>query len=155
MIEIPILWQFLILLATHYVADYHVQTHWQAVNKSKNNLALLEHVASYTAVMAIVTVVMFGFNSQWFGFVWVNAIMHYGTDYATSRWSASWFRRAIDETCRALVFRQTYRREPNHYDLERLRCNPAHKWHNFFSVIGFDQLIHQATLAFLLWLIVA
>jgi hypothetical protein len=28
-------------------------------------------------------------------------------------------------------------------------------WHRFFVTIGFDQLIHQATLAFTLWVMVA
>ena len=27
-------------------------------------------------------------------------------------------------------------------------------WHRFFATIGFDQLIHQATLAFTLWVMV-
>lgn len=27
-------------------------------------------------------------------------------------------------------------------------------WHNFFAVVGFDQLIHQATLALTLWVLI-
>lgn len=155
MIEIPILWQFVIILAAHYVGDFLLQSHWQATNKGKSNLALMEHVAVYTVTLALVTVIMFGMTGMWFVFIWMNMVLHFCTDYVTSRWSGARFKPAIDQTCRVLVFQQAYRREPDHYDLERLRLDPGKCWHNFFCVIGFDQLIHQATLAVTLWLIVA
>lgn len=148
MIEIPIIWQYMIILAIHYVADFLLQTHWQASNKSKNNVALLEHVGVYTAVLGLGTVFMFGLTAQWFGFVWINGMLHFGTDYVTSRISARHFAMAIDEMDRVRIETKIYG-EPDK------SLNPARHWHNFFVVIGLDQLIHQATLAFMLWLIVA
>lgn len=157
MIDIPVLWQFMIILATHFVADFLLQTHWQASNKSKNNVALLEHVAVYTATLAVVSVVLFGFGAMWFVFCWINAVLHYCTDYCTSRWSARHFRLAMEST----------ERRESAFDMYGIRghplpdwapvsdIDPAKHWHNFFVVIGLDQLIHQITLAITLWLIVA
>lgn len=155
MIDIPILFQFMIILCTHYVADYVLQTHWQATNKSRNNDALLEHVGVYTVVLAVVTGPLFGFGAMWFAFVWINAVLHFCTDYATSRWSARLFKPALDDTCRVLVFTQTYRREPTAGELVRMDVNPGRHWHNFHGVLGFDQLIHQISLGVTLSLIVA
>lgn len=108
------MWLFLILLATHFVADFLCQTHWQASNKSKDNIALSRHVASYALVLAIVSLWIVPIQ-VWVQFVLVNAALHWATDYCTSRWSSKLYAKQ--------------------------------DWHNFFCVIGLDQLIHQATLA--------
>lgn len=154
MVDLPPLWQFMILLATHYVADFVLQTNWQATNKSKNNLALLDHVAVYTAVLAAVSVLMFGLTALWFAFVWINAVLHYCTDYVTSRLSSKHFARAMESTGRLNEARKMYGYPiPEWAPAEDIE--PGKHWHNFFCVIGFDQLIHQTTLAWTLWLIVA
>lgn len=114
------LWQFTALLATHWIADFVLQTHWQASNKSKRLDALTKHVATYTAILAIVSVLLFGTSGILF--VAVNGILHFGTDYFTSRWSS--------------------------------RLYAEQDWHNFFVVIGMDQLIHQTTLALTMQLLI-
>lgn len=112
-----ILWQFLGLLAVHWFADFVLQTHWQASNKSKNFDALFSHVAVYTGVLALASVLMFG--AIGLPFALANSVLHFWTDYVTSRASARFYAKQ--------------------------------DWHNFFVVVGFDQLIHQVTLAVTLW----
>ena len=53
------LWPFVVLLATHWVADFVLQTHWQASNKSKNNVALSRHVLVYTGVLGAASFTLF------------------------------------------------------------------------------------------------
>ena len=113
------LWLFLSLLVTHWIADFVLQTHWQASNKSKNNIALGRHVIVYTAVLGAVSAVLFDVGLPWVMFVVGNGVLHFATDYGTSRWSS--------------------------------RLYAKQDWHNFFVVIGFDQLIHQTTLAVTMW----
>ena len=112
------LWLFLGLLAIHWIADFILQTHWQATNKSKNNIALLHHVATYTTVLAVVSIVFFGFVGILYALV--NGLLHFATDFNTSRWTA--------------------------------RLYAKQDWHNFFVVIGFDQLLHQTTLLVTMYL---
>lgn len=120
MLALSTLWSFVALLATHWVADFVLQTHWQASNKSKDNLALSKHVATYTVALAAAAVVLFGFAGLLFAAV--NGALHWITDYFTSRASS-----------------KRYAKQD---------------WHNFFVVIGLDQLIHQTTLAAtMVWLI--
>lgn len=116
------LWQYVGLLSVHWAADFVLQTHWQAANKSKNLEALARHVGTYTAALFLGTAIgVLGFTLSWavVAFAAVNGVLHFGTDYYTSRWSS------------ALYAKQD--------------------WHNFFVVIGLDQLIHQATLAATAW----
>ncbi len=113
------LWQFLALLGTHFVADFVCQTHWQASNKSKDNEALLRHVGTYTMVLLVSSALIFGQSAAMWGFVALNAVLHFLTDYYTSRWSSKLWTKQ--------------------------------DWHNFFVVIGLDQLIHQVTLAATMW----
>lgn len=118
------LWSFLALLVTHWFADFVLQTHWQASNKSKNNVALLRHVMVYTAVIGAVSFMLFALpdrSQAWLAFVWANGVLHFATDYCTSRWSSHLYAKQ--------------------------------NWHNFFVVIGFDQLIHQISLAATMWLL--
>jgi len=110
---LPFVW----LLGVHWLADFVLQTHWQATNKSKRLDALALHVFTYTAALALGSVLLF---PRWPSFAWpifvaVNGAAHFVTDFFTSRWSSK------------LYAKQDY--------------------HNFFVVIGLDQLIHHATLA--------
>lgn len=108
---------FLYILSAHWLADFVLQTHWQASNKSKNNVALTLHVSVYTAVMTVavspgyfiglppVTLLLW---------VLINGGLHWCTDWVTSRCSSYFY--------------------------------VKQDWHNFFVVVGFDQFIHQVTL---------
>lgn len=106
--------QLIFLWTIHYIGDFMLQTHWQATNKSKNNLALTLHVLSYSF-----TFLFFGCTAAMLGcingdnvikFCLVNGCLHWITDYYTSRASSKLFARS--------------------------------DWHNFFLIIGGDQLIH-------------
>ena len=111
---------FLGLLVIHYVADFILQTHWQASNKSKNNEALTRHVLTYSLGFLVglpaLTTWTIGLvpSSLLVLFVIATFATHWVTDYVTSRCSSYFYGKQ--------------------------------DWHNFFVVIGLDQLIHQATL---------
>lgn len=79
---------FLILLVVHWIADFVLQTHWQASNKSKNNVALFRHVMIYAASLGVSAALIFGPGIGWLLFVLVNFALHFATDYITSRASS-------------------------------------------------------------------
>lgn len=109
---------YIILLGTHYVADYVVQTEWQAENKWQDNLALWSHCSTYTVCLMIPALLIWGFSAA--PFILLNYGLHFATDYCTSRVTHSlWEQR---------------------------------RTHDFFVVLGLDQLIHQLTLAATMWL---
>jgi hypothetical protein len=115
------LFQFVALLAAHFIGDFVLQTHWQASNKSKRMDALAKHVGVYTLALMVGSAIIFGQSPGWVYFFIVNGVLHFVTDYFTSRWSSKLYAKQ--------------------------------DWHNFFVVIGFDQLIHQTTLAATMWLL--
>lgn len=109
----------MLVIFAHWVADFVFQTHWMAVNKSKNNLALGSHVLVYTIVVGIIL----GIPLYVYGnipyitlgtWVTVNGILHFITDYITSR-----------------ITSKLWQKED---------------YHNFFVVVGFDQVIHYTCL---------
>lgn len=106
-----------IVLLGHWVFDFMLQTHWMATNKSKNNVALGEHVAVYVSGLCIIAFLNAGyFNNFAFATAWVivNGVLHFLTDYVTSRATSLLYK---DEN-----------------------------YHDFFVTIGFDQLCHYFTL---------
>lgn len=111
------LWQYLALLAVHWFGDFVLQTHWQASNKSTNNNALARHVGTYTLVLFLLSNVIFRDAPTLV--VVVFALVNGALHFATDYFTSRW--------TSALYAKQD--------------------WHNFFVTIGFDQLIHQATLA--------
>lgn len=117
------LWQFLVLLTVHWIADFVLQTSWQAENKSKRLDALAWHVGVYTGVLAVAAIVLFGIEGA--PFAAVNGSLHFTTDYFTSRLNSRLYAKAY----------------------------PTQRWHNFFVSVGFDQLIHQITLGTTMWLL--
>ena len=107
-----------ILSGLHYIFDFKLQTHRMASEKSRSNRALTDHVLVYSAgliIAAIILLALKGFGpGVVIGWIVVNAVMHWCTDWVTSRLSsARWARQ---------------------------------EWHDFFEVIGADQLIHHMTL---------
>ena len=85
----------------------------------KSMIALTNHIGTYTGVLGVASVILFGISGIVFAVI--NGLLHFITDYFTSRWSS--------------------------------RLYVKQDWHNFFVVIGFDQLIHQLTIAGMVWLI--
>jgi hypothetical protein len=113
------------VLLVHFIADFICQTQWQAENKSKNDVALWNHIGSYTLVLHVSALVIASLTPMtWYmALIWsgVNGLLHFGTDYITSRINSKLW--------------------------------AAGNVHNFFVGIGADQFIHAATLILTLrWL---
>lgn len=106
----------LVILILHWIADFVLQTDWQAQNKSKNNLALTQHVFTYSMVwigFSIVMAIATG-NNAWSWFGPITFVTHWITDYFTSRLNS--------------------------------RLWADKKVHYFFVSIGFDQVLHYTQL---------
>ncbi len=69
----------IILIWLHFIADFLAQTKWMAENKSSSNLALCVHVIIYTIIFMVISI----------DFAIINGILHFITDYITSRWTKS------------------------------------------------------------------
>lgn len=116
------------LLIVHFIADFLLQSDWMALNKSKSNIALTAHVAVYTS----------GFLAFGLKFAAVTFVLHWITDYFTSRaTSRLWF---ID------IDTQPYSELSYCKMFDSVVVYPNRR-HWFFVMIGFDQLIHYVTLA--------
>jgi len=70
----------LILIWLHFFADFILQSDYIATNKSSNNTILVAHVLIYS-------IVFLGFGWK---FALINGILHYITDYITSK-VCSWY----------------------------------------------------------------
>lgn len=81
------------MLATHWVGDFVLQTDWQACNKSKSNAALAQHVSVYTLCLGVTSALLFFPGVPWLIFTVGNGLLHFGTDYCTSRLSSRLFDR--------------------------------------------------------------
>ena len=106
------------LLFVHFFADFICQSDNMALNKSSNNKFLTIHILTYSSVLllgSLPLLVVFSFASI-AGFVAMNAVAHWITDYFTSRLAGKLFKQG--------------------------------KRHEFFVVIGFDQFLHVAALAY-------
>ena len=108
------------VIAMHWVADFVLQTDWQAKNKSKDNFALLFHVLTYT-ICIFVCAIFFLDNELtlqnikiWEVWALANGVIHFGVDYVTSRINAYLWNKG--------------------------------RVHDFFVMVGFDQVIHYACL---------
>lgn len=80
-------------MMAHYLADFVLQTRWQAENKSSNYAALTSHVAVYSLVMSVAMLWILPtlFVAQmWLLFTFVS---HWITDWCTSRLSKFYFSR--------------------------------------------------------------
>jgi hypothetical protein len=80
--------QLVLLVWLHFIGDFILQSDNVAKQKSKSNLTLLLHIAQYS--LPFFTLAIF---NDWFGltanqavtFIYVNAALHFITDYVSSR----------------------------------------------------------------------
>jgi hypothetical protein len=119
------------LLTCHFIADFIMQTREMAVNKSSSTYWLTRHVFAYGNTMLfsgfVGVVIMYLFGIELFhlipliiGYVLLNAGLHWVTDYFTSKQTTRLYMKEQDKI------------KPN--------------YHNFFVMIGLDQLIHGVCL---------
>lgn len=113
-----------IIIFIHWIADFVLQTDWQAQNKSKSNFALLSHTSNYSLVWLLPMCLVFGvmkegettewifWSSIYFGMI--TFVVHTITDYFTSRLNSKLW--------------------------------SAGKVHYFFVSVGFDQVLHYGQL---------
>ena len=88
MISIDPIWQLGLLLVAHWVGDFVFQTTWMATSKSRRLDALSAHVLTYSVVLAIAAVLLFGQTQTAALFVACNAALHFVTDFVTSKISS-------------------------------------------------------------------
>lgn len=115
------------IIFAHWVSDFVLQTHWMATNKSKNWLALLSHVGTYTASLAVILLAVGAVIAAsetgtvqnaifvlapgaFVAWVVLNGALHFVTDAITSRITGYFWAKGDA--------------------------------HNFFVIIGMDQMIH-------------
>ncbi len=107
-----------IIFVAHYIADFIVQTSWQATNKSSNIGALSSHIFTYTLTLGFITalgLLAFGLPLQLaFSYAMLNGVLHFATDFVTSRLSK--------------------------------KAHESGNQKQFWMIIGMDQLIHQLCL---------
>lgn len=110
----------LFVLGVHWFADFVCQTHWQASNKSSNWLALGRHVFSYTAVLS------FGV-----GYLLVKLVP--GTTAIELAFFAIWtfVTHGITDAITSRITSSLWKQQ---------------RWHDFFVVVGADQVIHYITI---------
>jgi Protein of unknown function (DUF3307) len=126
--KIHLIW-ILILIFTHWVADFVCQTDYMATGKSKEWKPLLTHTFIYSFIFLFVTLFIGG-TSEVIGcrlpgtIMWlapITFVFHTATDYYTSRVNSMfWEKKEV---------------------------------HNFFTSIGFDQFLHYAQLLITFYLL--
>lgn len=125
------------LLVVHFIADFVLQTNEQANNKSISIWYLLEHTISYSIVFWLALVIIEGFTIKSFMFYNITLVSHTITDYFTSKGTRHlWMKVTIWDQP---VVRSCFPPEV----IKKRRGNCVH---NFFVLIGFDQLLHISQL---------
>lgn len=105
------------ILFIHGIADYVLQTDWEALNKSKNNQALVSHTLKYSTVWFILChiFIQLGYlNPLFYLFAPITFVIHTITDYFTSRINSKLW--------------------------------AQNKRHHFFIALEIDQLLHYVQL---------
>jgi hypothetical protein len=119
-----------IIVVVHFIADFIFQAEEWAVNKSKNNMALFNHVTTYSTIWLFASCLLLGISrpgetTEWYVyssllFFLLTFCCHFITDYITSRIVSKKFAN-------------------NQYG------SPIPNF-GAFTVIGFDQVLHYGQL---------
>lgn len=120
----------LAIVVIHFIADFIFQAEEWATNKSKSNIALFQHVGTYSLLWLFASCILLGIerpfeSTEWYiynalFFSVVTFIAHFATDYVTSRIVSK-------------RFKDGYYGSP----IPNLGA---------FTIIGLDQVLHYAQL---------
>lgn len=125
------------ILFAHWVSDFVLQSHWMATNKSHNWSALAAHVVTYTFSMTLIMLIFVtatayvkmdntGLDALLFAFFPV-AIGYFILVWAVVNGVLHFITDAITSRITSKLWQKN-------------------DMHNFFVVVGFDQLVHYACL---------
>lgn len=73
-----------VLIWGHFVADFILQSHAMASNKSSSNAWLGKHIAAYTVALLFILMWKYAIAGAWL-YCLANGVAHFATDYVTSR----------------------------------------------------------------------
>jgi len=126
------------IVFAHWVSDFVLQSGWMATNKSKNRRALLAHVATYTASMTVLMFIMALLLSDTvIKFNMINGIILAMTPSAYMTWILlNGVLHLITDAVTSRITAKLWMRGD---------------MHNFFVVVGFDQMVHYTCLFVTLW----
>ena len=120
---------FFYILLLHFIADYILQPYWMSVEKADRIGILITHILIYTVVIFTGTWLVVGLE-QSIKFSLLSGALHFVVDYGTSR--------IISGNSGTLEL-DPDERKPIHRRLQL--------W-GPITLLGFDQLLHQACLAY-------
>ena len=85
-----------VIVVGHYIADFLMQSTWQATNKSHNIYALSQHIYVYSltlllTILPLVLLLPIGL-SQLLSYVVLNGALHFATDFVSSKLSNKAFK---------------------------------------------------------------
>lgn len=109
----------LVMSFIHWVADFHMQTEDMATKKSKSNYWLTMHVLVYTGV----TVLFWHFTFMQPAIYTLKEYFYFANFIFWTHWITDYFTSRMTSKLYA-----------------------QNRYHDFFVVIGFDQLLHTAEL---------
>lgn len=122
----------ILIFAIHWIADFVLQTRYQANHKSHDIRALLSHTITYSFCWFALWPVL-GLNTIYF--VGITLVCHTVTDFFTSKLTAFlWKRRELYVG----IYRSTT-------SIHHLKKGSLHE-HAFWATIGGDQFLHAAQL---------
>lgn len=110
----------LYIIVVHWFADFVLQTHHMSTRKSSSNYYLTLHVTVYTFVTIFLWSLFFGFspiNLSCFG-IWSSFFIVFITHWITDYFTSRWTSKLYKDE----------------------------RYHDFFVVIGFDQVLHYSQL---------
>lgn len=120
------------IVVIHFIADFIFQAEEWATNKSKSNLALFQHVGTYSLIWLLASCIILGLTrpsetTEWYVynsilFASITFVAHFITDFITSRIVSAKFKNG-------------------HLG------SPVPNF-GAFTVIGFDQVLHYGQLFF-------
>lgn len=120
-----------VIVVIHYIADFVFQDGEWAVNKSKSLKALLKHTATYSLIWFVISLILIQLNllpQSFYLFALITFILHTITDYFTSKITSKMYENQ-NFGSRIPVF-------------------------GFFSMIGFDQVLHYGQLFLTYYLLI-
>ena len=114
------IWYVLFILLVHWVSDFCLQTHHMSMRKSSSNYYLTMHVVVYTFSTIVMWALVFPFTTIHVSSlgVWLSFAAIFTTHWLTDYFTSRWTSRLYKEE----------------------------RYHDFFVVIGLDQVLHYTQL---------